>query len=60
MNRAARLCDAAAPGQILLDAACRAAVAQPPADAQFEAEPPMTLKGFDETVAAYSIAPANP
>lgn len=60
VNRAARLCDAAAPGQILLDAACRAAVAQPPADAQFEAEPPMTLKGFDETVAAYSIAAANP
>ncbi len=62
VNRAARLCDAAEPGQVLLDAGTQAATASltPHPEYRVLPEEPMTLKGFDGAVTAYSLAPAHP
>jgi class 3 adenylate cyclase len=54
VNLASRLCDAAVPGEVLVDAAVAAV-----AGAEFDlaAREPMTLKGFAEPAAAFSIRP---
>jgi len=54
VNLAARLVDAAVPGQVL---AC-AGVVKELADWPVVEQEPLTLKGFDEPVAAYELQPA--
>ncbi|MHB9007031.1 MAG: adenylate/guanylate cyclase domain-containing protein [Limisphaerales bacterium] len=56
VNLAARLCAQASPGQVLVDAATRARLADP---AELVAIPPLRLKGFAEPVAAWEL-PASP
>jgi len=53
VNLAARLVAAAAPGQVLACSDLRDLVPDRPAVAL----PPLTLKGFDEPVAAYDLHP---
>jgi class 3 adenylate cyclase len=53
VNLASRLCDAAAPGEVLVDASVAAAAG----DLEFTAREPMSLKGFAEPASAFSIRP---
>ncbi|MBB97452.1 MAG: hypothetical protein CML68_22990 [Rhodobacteraceae bacterium] len=54
VNKAARLCSAAAPDEVLVDEATREAGADL-GDVVFQAMPPIPLKGYAEPVAAYAV-----
>ena len=58
VNRAARLCNKAEPGQVLLDAPTQAQSTDL-ADVQFDPLDPIRLKGYADPVPAYAARPAT-